>query len=129
MASADELGHDSQVARCMEILAVLGDLWTLAIMMSLQASDLRFNQLLRTIPGANAVTLTDRLRRLEETGILSRTTQTLGKQSAVYGFTPFGRKLLPIVDAVRAVALDLEQSGDAHIKENARPRPRRDTHI
>jgi DNA-binding HxlR family transcriptional regulator len=116
MANADELGRDPQVARCMEILAVLGDLWTLAIMMTLQDSDLRFNQLRRSIPGANAVTLTDRLRRLEEAGMVSRITQTLGKQSAVYGLTAFGRKLLPIVDAVRAVALDLERSGDAPIR-------------
>lgn len=112
----------------MEILAVLGDLWTLAVMMSLQEGELRFNQLRRSIPGANAVTLTDRLRRLEETGVVSRTTRTLGKQSAVYGLTAFGRKLIPIVDAVRAVALDLERSGDVHITGAARSRSGRGRH-
>ncbi|MFF7359358.1 hypothetical protein [Streptomyces sp. NPDC008125] len=40
-------------------------------------------------------------------------TTTRSKQSTVYDLTPFGRKLLPLVDAVRTVALDPERSGEA----------------
>jgi DNA-binding HxlR family transcriptional regulator len=109
----EEPGPDPQVEQCMRILGTLGDLWTLAIVMSLQDRELRFNQLRRAIPRANAVTLTNRQRRLEDAGIISRTTQTRGKQSAVYALTPFGQKLMPIADAVRVVALDLERSGYA----------------
>ncbi|MFE4967961.1 winged helix-turn-helix transcriptional regulator [Streptomyces sp. NPDC056660] len=105
--------NDPQTARCMEILSIIGDLWTLAIVMTLQESERRFNELQRAIPKVNAVTLTNRLRRLEEAGIVSRVTESKSKQSTVYGLTPFGRKLMPIVDAVRAVALDLERSGEA----------------
>ncbi|MFJ9901270.1 winged helix-turn-helix transcriptional regulator, partial [Streptomyces sp. NPDC091280] len=81
--------------------------------MTLQVSEMRFNELQRAIPKANAVTLTNRLRRLEEAGIVSRVTESKSKQSTVYGLTSLGRKLMPIVDAVRAVALDLERSGEA----------------
>jgi DNA-binding HxlR family transcriptional regulator len=95
----------------MQVLAAIGDLWTLAIVMTLQQSPLRFNALQRAIPKANAVTLTSRLKRLEELGLVSRTAEAAGKQSTVYALTDFGTKLLPIVDAVRTVALDLEQSG------------------
>ncbi|MGW5354863.1 winged helix-turn-helix transcriptional regulator [Streptomyces sp. NPDC004031] len=108
-----EQTNDPRTARCMEILALVGDLWTLAIVMTLQESERRFNELQRAIPKANAVTLTSRLRRLEEAGIVSRVTESRGKQSTVYGLTAFGRKLTPIADAVRAVALDLERSGEA----------------
>ncbi|MGW0811578.1 winged helix-turn-helix transcriptional regulator [Nonomuraea sp. NPDC002799] len=108
-----EQADDTQVARCMQILSVVGDLWTLAIVMTLQDSELRFNELQRAIPKANAVTLTNRLRKLEEAGIVSRTVESRSRQSTVYRLTPFGGKLLPIVDAVRAVALDLERSGEA----------------
>ncbi|MEV1011875.1 helix-turn-helix domain-containing protein [Streptomyces sp. NPDC049881] len=105
--------EDPRTARCMEILALVGDLWTLAVLMALQGSELRFNELQRAVPKLNAVTLTNRLRKLEDAGVVSRTVETRGRQSAVYALTPFGRRLLPIVDAVRAVALDLERSGDA----------------
>jgi DNA-binding HxlR family transcriptional regulator len=106
--------EDLQTARCMQILSVIGDLWTLAIVMTLQeSSGLRFNELQRAIPKINAVTLTNRLRKLQEAGIVNRVAESRSKQSTEYDLTPFGRKLLPIVDAVRAVALDLERSGQA----------------
>lgn len=96
----------------MQILSVVGDLWTLAVVMTLQKSEMRFNELQRAIPRVNAVTLTSR-EKLEEAGIISRTAESRGRQSTVYALTPIGERLLPIVDAVRAVALDLERSGDA----------------
>ncbi|MBB2745838.1 UNVERIFIED_ORG: DNA-binding HxlR family transcriptional regulator [Microbispora rosea subsp. rosea] len=108
----EEVG-DPRLARCMQVLSVIGDLWTLAILMTLQASEMRFNELQRAIPRANAVTLTNRLRKLEDAGVVSRTVESRGKQSTVYALTSFGRRLLPIVDAVRAVALDLERSDEA----------------
>lgn len=111
MGRTMEHAADPQTARCMQILAVIGDLWTLAIVMTLQESGKRFNELQRTIPKINAVTLTNRLRKLEEADIVSRVTESKSKQSTVYDLTPFGRKLLPIVDAIRTVALDLERSG------------------
>lgn len=109
MSEAD----DPKTARCMQVMSVIADLWTLAVLMTLQGSAMRFNELQRAIPKVNAVTLTNRLRKLEEAGIVSRVVESRGRQSTVYDLTPFGRRLLPIVEAVRAVALDLEQSGEA----------------
>jgi|SRR5580693_7349088 DNA-binding HxlR family transcriptional regulator len=108
-----EQESDPQLARCMQILSVIGDLWTLAVVMTLQRSEMRFNELQRAIPRVNAVTLTSRLKKLEEAGIVSRAAGSRGRQSTVYALTPTGERLLPIVDAVRTVALDLERSGDA----------------
>ncbi|MEW9531280.1 winged helix-turn-helix transcriptional regulator [Microbispora sp. NPDC049125] len=97
----------------MQVLSIIGDLWTLAILMTLQTSEMRFNELQRAIPRANAVTITNRLRKLEDAGIVSRTVESRSRQSTVYALTAFGRKLLPIVDAVRTVAQDLDRSGEA----------------
>jgi hypothetical protein len=69
---------DPQVARCMQILSVIGDLWTLAVVMTLQRSEMRFNELQRAIPRVNAVTLTSRLKKLEEAGIVSRAAGSRG---------------------------------------------------
>ncbi|ROO84889.1 HxlR family transcriptional regulator [Actinocorallia herbida] len=107
-----EQAIDPQTARCMQILAVIGDLWTLAIVMTLQPGPLRFNALHRAIPKANAVTLTNRLRRLEEAGIVGHDKETAAGKGSTYALTDFGRRLLPIVDTIREVALDLERSGD-----------------
>ena len=109
----------------MQILSVIGDLWTLAIVMGLQKSELRFNELQRAIPKINAVTLTNRLRKLEDAGIISRVAESRSKQSTVYSLTAFGRRLMPIVDAVRAVALDLERTGDVPLTDSpGHPRQR-----
>ncbi|MEV0845001.1 helix-turn-helix domain-containing protein [Streptomyces sp. NPDC049954] len=108
-----EQAEDPGTARCMEILSVVGDLWTLAVVMTLEDSELRFNELQRAIPKVNAVTLTSRLRKLVDAGVVSRVTESRSRQSTVYALTPFGRRLLPIVHAVRTVALDLEHSGHA----------------
>lgn len=108
-----EQAEDPGTARCMEILSVVGDLWTLAVVMTLENEELRFNELQRAIPKVNAVTLTSRLRKLVDAGVVSRVTESRSRQSTVYALTPFGRRLLPIVHAVRTVALDLERSGHA----------------
>jgi DNA-binding HxlR family transcriptional regulator len=116
----------------MQILSVIGDLWTLAVVMTLQRSEMRFNELQRAIPRINAVTLTSRLKKLEDSGIVSRTVESRGKQSTVYALTSFGERLLPIVDAVRTVALDLERTGDAPPLQGIAParvsRPARQGH-
>jgi DNA-binding HxlR family transcriptional regulator len=105
----------------MEVPSVIGDLWTLAGTRTTESGPalearepgMRFDELQRAIPKLNAVTLTNRLRKLEDAGVVSRVAESRGKQSTVCDLTPFGRKLLPIVDAVRTVALDLERSGFA----------------
>jgi len=115
LGTADASTLKDWFARLCEGGRVVDDLQMrpLAVVMTLQKSEMRFNELQRAIPRVNAVTLTSRLKKLEEAGIVSRAVESRGRQSTVYALTPTGERLLPIVDAVRAVALDLERSGDA----------------
>lgn len=93
---------------CAPLLNILGDIWSLAIIMFISKDALRFNELLRAIPQANPVTLAKRLKKLEEAGVLSKQSATLSKQSTVYSLTPKGRRLLPIIVEIQKVAKDFE---------------------
>src|SRR5262249_35682975 len=62
-------GQYCPVARASEILA---DRWTPLIIRELLAGIHRFNELDRGLPGISRALLVQRLRRLEETGIVER---------------------------------------------------------
>jgi DNA-binding HxlR family transcriptional regulator len=92
----------------MRTLRIIGDVWTLAIIRDLEHSGLRFGELHRTIVGINPVTLTNRLKRLEQIAVVNRETETKDKQSVVYSLTARGKKLLPIIHAISKASSDLK---------------------
>ena len=52
---------------------LIGDRWTPLIVRDLQTGSHRFGELQRSLGGISPKTLADRLRRLEEAGIVDRT--------------------------------------------------------
>jgi DNA-binding HxlR family transcriptional regulator len=80
-------GQYCPVARASEILA---DRWTPLIVRELLAGIHRFNELDRGLPGISRALLVQRLRRLEEAGIVERRRGTNGEGPA-YHLTPAGR--------------------------------------
>lgn len=91
----------------MRILRIIGDVWTLAIITDLERSGLRFNELHKAIQGINPVTLTDRLKKLEQIALVRRVTESEDKQSVVYSLTKRGEHLLPVIHAIRKVTAKL----------------------
>lgn len=85
-------------------LKMLGDFWTLAIIQTLSAGCMRFAQLEREIEGANPATLTSRLKKLEQQGVIKREEASLDKISVVYSLTQKGKGILPILKEIRAFA-------------------------
>lgn len=77
-------------------IKVLGDDHVLCIIVSLRDRDMRFTELQRALQ-INPTTLTDRLNRLEQEGILNKQRETIDKLSVVYELTEKGRGILPIV--------------------------------
>jgi len=88
-------GQYCPVARATEILA---DRWTPLIIRELLAGIGRFNDLDRGLPGISRALLVDRLRRLEETGIVER--RRGGEKRAEYHLTRAGRELQSIIDVL-----------------------------
>lgn len=83
---------------------MLGNTWTLCIIGSLAKSNQRFNELQRAIEGINPVTLSDRLKKLEQAGILEREEETVDKLSVVYGLSKKGRSILPVINELETFA-------------------------
>jgi DNA-binding HxlR family transcriptional regulator len=89
---------------CVSSLKLLGDYWTLRILNVLQDESMRFCDLQRALDNLNPVTLTARLKRLEEAGLVERTEGTEDGCSVVYGLLPQGHKALPVVKAINEFA-------------------------
>ena len=87
-------------SRCPISLAldVIGDRWSLLIVRDLMFAGKRYyRELLRSDEGISSNILAERLARLVDVGILSRTGDPTHKQKAIYSLTPMGIDLLPIV--------------------------------
>jgi len=89
-------GQYCPVARAAEILA---DRWTVLIVRELLADVSHFNELERGLPHMSRSLLAERLRRLEQVGVLERRTVKHGHWRE-YRLTPAGRELQRLVDVL-----------------------------
>ncbi len=91
------------MGRCSEAgLKLIADYWVLRIVEELHRADapLRFCELQRLLEDVSPVTLTARLRVLDERGFVSRTEGAQSKTSVSYGLTDGGRRMLPVIQAI-----------------------------
>jgi DNA-binding HxlR family transcriptional regulator len=89
-------GQYCPVARAAEIL---GDRWTLLIVRDLLCGMQHFNELERGLPGISRALLSERLRRLQQVGVLERLAAPKGRQTS-YHLTQAGRELQGVIDTL-----------------------------
>jgi DNA-binding HxlR family transcriptional regulator len=80
-------------------IELIGKRWTGVIVRALLRSPLRFNQLLMGIPDINDRVLTERLRELEDEGLVERIAKSR-PVTVTYRVTPSGRAVWPVIAAV-----------------------------
>lgn len=85
-------------------LKLLGDAWVLIIIGVLANKALRFSEIERQASGICPVTLTDRLKKLEQEKIIKRRKETANKVLVVYELTAKGREILPILNLIETFA-------------------------
>jgi DNA-binding HxlR family transcriptional regulator len=85
------------VARATEVFA---DRWTPLIVRELLAGSRHFNDLERGLPGISRSLLTSRLRRLEDAGVITRS--TIRRNAVDYELTEAGRDLQRVIDMLGA---------------------------
>jgi len=92
--------HDAtcSVAACAEIL---GAKWTAVLVHDLSEGPRRFTQLEHSCKGISPRTLSERLRALEQEGILVRRSYAESPPRVEYELTEKGRALLPIIREMR----------------------------
>jgi DNA-binding HxlR family transcriptional regulator len=78
---------------------IIGSKWTAIIVHDLSEGKRRFSELERSCPGISPRTLSERLRILEQDGLLERRS---GGRRVEYELTRKGRALLPIIDEMRS---------------------------
>jgi DNA-binding HxlR family transcriptional regulator len=96
------VSHRSYEQYCPIALAldVLGDRWTLLIMRELLIGDQRFTDLRRALPGMAPNLLSERLRLLEEQGLVTRRELPPPVARTVYTATEAGTEVVPVLRAL-----------------------------
>jgi DNA-binding HxlR family transcriptional regulator len=89
-------------------IQLLQEKWSLYIIRALLAGPMGFNELGRAV-GANPTTLSQRLDRLEEAGVLRRTIHSTMPPKTSYALTAAGIALQDVLDAI-------ERWGRAHLR-------------
>jgi|ERR1700710_2259820 DNA-binding HxlR family transcriptional regulator len=90
---------DCPVART---LSVIGSSWTCLILRDLLVHDARrFQDLQNSLDGIAPTTLSERLKALEQNGVVERRFYSMNPPRAEYVLTAKGRDLGPIVGAMR----------------------------
>ena len=84
------------VAMAAEILCTR---WTIGVLRELIAGSTRFNELRRGVPRMSPALLSQRLKELEEAGIVARQAAAGERNVIEYRLTESGRELTPIVEA------------------------------
>lgn len=82
----------------------LQEKWVLLILRELLTEPRGFNELARGVGGCNPSTLSQRLDRLVDMGIVSKTVQSVMPPRTLYALTPSGEGLRAVVDAIDAWA-------------------------
>ena len=80
-----------------EILALVGDKWSVYIVATLGDEARRFSELRRLIAGISQRMLTLTLRGLERDGLVTRTVHPTVPPSVEYALTALGKTLMPPV--------------------------------
>src|SRR5438552_3879278 len=86
------------IARTAEIIS---GKWTLLIIRDLVSGVKRFNQLERSLHGISPKTLSERLRSLEEEGIIVRQTFAEVPPRVEYSLTEKGHDLVGVIESMR----------------------------
>ncbi len=96
-------------------LKLLGDYTTLRIIDFLASTRLRFSELQRALDDTNSVTLSSRLKRMADAGLLKRSKATLNGQSVTYELSEMGNALLPVLFEIRKFAKKYREL-NAHLR-------------
>jgi DNA-binding HxlR family transcriptional regulator len=78
-------------------LSFLGHRWNPGILWHLSASARSFGELMEALPGVTPKVLTERLKGLDQRGLVQRSPQSTFPRSVVYTLTQRGREVVEII--------------------------------
>ena len=87
-------------------MRIIGGKWKGSILWHLQDGPVRFNDLARQLGGASKKMVAQRLREMEEIGLVKRKVLTTRPVAVAYEITEFGRSSLNILEQLKEWAED-----------------------
>jgi DNA-binding HxlR family transcriptional regulator len=115
MPALPGVNHDCR--RMSSVLSLVGDKWTVMIVMVLIAQPRRFNDIKRTIGGISQQMLTRTLKALDRDGMVSRTVYSTVPPQVEYALTELGYSLSEPLRAMGAWAgAHLEEIDDNRLR-------------
>ncbi len=84
---------------------IIGNKWTPLIIRDLATGQKRFNELERSLEGISPKTLSERLRRLEAEGMVTRRCFAEVPPRVEYTLTEKGSALVPVIESMRQYGL------------------------
>ena len=88
--------NEEETCPAQNLLKLLAGKWKPEIFRLAQAGSLRFNTLLRDLPGSNKQSLSTALKELEEVGLLNRVVVSEKPLHVEYNLSDKGKELIPI---------------------------------
>jgi DNA-binding HxlR family transcriptional regulator len=110
--------HDDPRSTCpiAGTLDILGDKWTMLVIRDMVFARKRhFREFLESPEGVASNILTDRLKRLEESGIVARRPDPESARQVIYTLTEKGKDLIPAL-------LELARWGAKHVARSVVPK-------
>lgn len=105
METKDAVDHSACV-RFQNAIELIGRRWTGAIIYVLMNGPASFSEILPQVPDLSDRLLSERLKELEDAGVVSREVIPCRPPKVSYALTPKGRALGPALDAVGQWATD-----------------------
>jgi DNA-binding HxlR family transcriptional regulator len=93
-------------------LDVIGERWTVLILRQLAFGDTRYSQFRRNVPGIPATVLSERLKTLEQAGLVERAVYSQHPLRAEYRLTELGQTLRPVLQALARWGMEHRLSDD-----------------
>jgi DNA-binding HxlR family transcriptional regulator len=91
-------------AELLRAVSLLERRWQLAVLYAAHTGAKRFGEYAEAVGGISPRMLSERLRELERAGLLERTVLPTSPPSVEYRLTAKGRRLRPLIEAIRAYA-------------------------
>jgi|SRR5215203_1285243 len=92
-------------------IELIGKRWTGAIVCALTERPMRYRELGRAIPGLSDRLLSQRLRELEEEGLVERQVEPGSPVRVTYSLTEAGQDLDPVLSGLKSWARRWKQAG------------------
>lgn len=112
--SPTEVQGEKQGAVCPHFhhaIELIGKRWTGAIVCALTERSMRYGELGKAIPGVSDRLLSQRLRELEEEGLVEREVEAGTPVRVVYSLTEAGQQLDPVLSELKSWARRWKKTG------------------